>query len=185
MIKRIDALHLLHENMQSVNLRKHCYAVEAVMKSLAVRFDEDEDLWGIAGLVHDLDYEKYPEKHPLIEIEMFEKKGFPKEVIDAIKAHAWGYREGLPEPKTKMEWSLYCCDELTGLIVAVALTRPDKKLASVELKSIKKKWKEKSFAKGVNREQIGKCKEKLGIELDDFIQIALKAMTGIADELGL
>lgn len=182
---REEALQLLHENMQSPNLRKHCYAVEAVMKSLAVKFSEDEDLWAITGLIHDLDYEKYPDKHPMIALKLFEEKNYPKEVIDAVKAHAWGYREGLPEPKTKMEWSLYTCDELTGLIVAVALTRPSKKLADVTVEAVKKKWKEKSFAKGVNREQIAKCEEKLGIKLDEFIEITLNAMRGISEELGL
>ncbi len=194
MIKRTDALSLLHNNMQSINLRRHCYAVEAVMKSLAVKFGEDEDLWGITGLIHDLDYEKYPKEHPNHAIKIFEEKKYPDEVIQAVKAHAWGYKpslagsagkEGLPQPKNKFEWSLYCCDELTGFIVAVALTRPSKKLADVTVESIKKKWKEKSFAKGVNRDQIAVCEEKLGIKLDDFIEIALFAMVGIAYELGL
>ncbi len=185
MIKRTDALYLLHKNMQSINLRRHCYAVEAVMKALAKHFGEDEDLWGITGLIHDLDYEKYPKEHPNHAIKIFEEKKYPDEIIQAVKAHAWGYKEGLPQPKNKFEWSLYCCDELTGFIVAVALTRPSKKLADVTVESIKKKWKEKSFAKGVDRSQIGMCEEKLGIKLDDFIQIALKAMVGVASELGL
>lgn len=185
MITREEALDLLHKNMESQNLRKHCYAVEAVMKSLAVRFNEDEDLWGITGLIHDLDYEKYPKEHPNFSIKIFEEKKYPKEIISAVKAHAWGYKEGLPQPQNKFEWSLYCCDELTGFIVAVALTRPDKKISSVTLESIKKKWKEKSFAKGVERSQIELCKEKLTIPLDEFIKIALQAMQGINKELGL
>lgn len=185
MTKREEALDLLHSNMQSQNLRRHCYAVEAVMRVLAKHFGEDEDLWGITGLVHDLDYEKYPKEHPLRAIKIFEEKKYPEELINAVKAHAWGYKEGLPQPKSKFEWSLYCCDELTGFIVAVTLTRPDKKLSSVKLESIKKKWKEKSFAKGVEREQIELCEEKLEIKLDEFIMIALEAMQGIHEELGL
>src|SRR5438105_4631167 len=125
-MKREEALKLLHENMDSVNLRKHCYAVEATMRALAKHFGKDEDLWGITGLVHDLDYEKYPKEHPTVGIKLFEEKKYPSELVNAVKAHAWGYKDGMPEPKTKMEWSLYTCDELTGLIVAVALTRPSK-----------------------------------------------------------
>ncbi len=185
MIAREEALKLLHEYMQSTNLRRHCYAVEAVMRALAKHFGEDEDLWGITGLIHDLDYEKYPKEHPNFSIKIFEEKKYPKELIQAVKAHAWGYKEGLPQPQSKFEWSLYCCDELTGFIVAVTLTRPDKKLSSVKLESIKKKWKEKSFAKGVERDQIELCKEKLDIPLDEFIQIALSAMQDIHEELGL
>ena len=106
-------------------------------------------------------------------------------MVSAIKAHAWGYRDELPEPVTKMEWSLYICDELTGLIVACALVRPDKKLASVTVESILKKWNQKSFATGVDRSHIELCDEKLGIKLPDFIQIALSAMQAIAIDLGL
>jgi putative nucleotidyltransferase with HDIG domain len=131
MITKEEALKLLHSNMQSVNLRKHCYSVAAVMRALAKHFGENEDLWEITGLVHDIDYEKDPKTHPMEGLKILKKEAYSKEIIDAVAAHAWGYHEGLPKPKNKMEWSLYCCDELTGLVVACALVRPDKKLSSL------------------------------------------------------
>jgi putative nucleotidyltransferase with HDIG domain len=182
---REKALEFLHSKIQSVNLRKHCYAVEAVMKALARHFKEDEELWGLAGLIHDIDYEKYPDTHPLEGLKILEKENFPKEIIDAVAAHGWGYREGLPKPKNNMEWSLYCCDELTGLIVACALVRPDKKINAVDVSSVQRKWKQKSFAAGVSRSQIEYCEKELGIPLPEFIQITLTAMQGISSELGL
>ena len=185
MISKDQALELLHSQMQSANLRKHCYSVGAVMRVLAKHFGEDENLWEVAGIVHDLDYEKYPETHPLEGLKILEKEGFPKEIIDAVAAHGWGYHEGLPKPNNKMEWSLYSCDELTGLIVACALVRPDKKLESVDVASIQKKWGQKSFAAGVNRSQIENCEKELGIPLPEFIGISLKAMQRISKELGL
>jgi hypothetical protein len=187
---RKQALDLLHEHMKNVNLRHHCYAVEAVMRALARHFKEDEDIWGIAGLIHDADYEKTRDKEP--------KKNHTKEVLkwmkeleagidiyDAVASHAWGYVEDAPQPKTKMQWSLYCCDELTGLIVAVALVKPAKKLSSVSVDSIMKKWNQKSFAAGVDREQIENCTPRLGINLEVFVKIALEAMQGISIDLGL
>lgn len=185
MIVREEAVSLLHSKMQSANLRKHCYSVEAVMRSLARHFKEDEVLWGLAGLLHDADYEKYPEKHPLVIIEELEKMNEDSKLTAAIRAHAWGYRDGFPKPETKFEWALYTCDELTGLIAACALVRPDKKLASVDVAAVQRKWKQKSFAAGVDREQIEMCEKELGIPLNDFIAIALKAMQGISSELGL
>ena len=107
------------------------------------------------------------------------------DIYDAIDAHGWGYVEGAPPPKTKMQWSLYCCDELTGLVVAVALVKPDKKLTSVAVDSVMKKWKEKSFAAGVKREQIEECETRLGIPLREFVEIALTSMQGISQDLGL
>jgi len=185
MISQQKALELLHSNVQNVNLRKHCYAVEAVMVSLARYFKEDEKLWGLIGLIHDIDYEKYPDTHPLEGLKILEREGLPKEVIDAVAAHGWGYREGLPKPENNLQWSLYCCDELTGLIVACALVRPDKKLGSVDAPAVERKWKQKSFAAGVDRAQIENCEKELGIPLLKFIQIALTAMQGISSELGL
>lgn len=185
MISREQALKLLHDNMQSPSLRRHCYAVDAAMRALALRFKEDGNLWGLAGLIHDIDYEKYPDTHPLEGLKILEKENYPKEVIDAVAAHGWGYRESLPKPKNNMEWSLYCCDELTGLIVACALVRPDRKLNLVNTASVLKKWNQKSFAAGVKREQIEECEKRLGIPLKEFIAIALKAMQGISSELGL
>lgn len=188
MISREEALNLLHENMKNPNLRRHCYAVEAVMRALAQYFKEDEETWKIAGLLHDADYELTkddPKEHTHKTIEWLKKMEAETDIYDAVAAHAWGYVDGAPQPKTKMQWALYCCDELTGLIVAVALVRPDKRLASVTVDSIMKKWKEKSFAAGVKREQIEECKPRLGVELKEFIQIALTAMQGISKDLGL
>ncbi len=185
---RDEALKLLYEHMESPNLRRHCLAVEAVMKGLAKYFKEDENLWGIVGLLHDADYEvtkNHPEEHTKKVIEWLANFDTGDDVKDAILAHGWGYVEGNPEPKTKMEWSLYCCDELTGFIVAVALSRPDRRLSSVSVENIRKKWKEKAFARAVNREQISQCEGRLDIPLDEFLEIVLTAMQGIAGDLGL
>lgn len=188
MIAREQALKLLHKNMQNVNLRKHCYAVEATMRVLAKQFKEDEEKWGIVGLLHDGDYEKTkdtPEKHTLLMTEWLRKeKGVDEEILSAILSHNYAHTGENP-PKNKLEWSLYCCDELTGFIVAVALVRPDKKLASVAVDSILKKWNQKAFAAGVKREQIEECKPRLGIPLRKFIEITLVAMRGISEDLEL
>src|SRR6266852_1806211 len=180
---RQEALDLLYSKMESPNLRRHCLAVEAVMRALAKYFKEDEESWGIAGLLHDADYEltkETPKEHTKKIIEWLSEFDTGDEVKNAIIAHGWGYVEGNPEPKTNMEWSLYCCDELTGFIVAVALTRPSKQLADVTIESMKKKWKEKSFAAGVDREQVSQCEGRLKIPLDEFMDLALKAMQGIS-----
>ena len=180
-----EAKVLLHKYIGNKNLRRHCYAVASVMKSLAGHFGGDGQLWEITGIVHDLDYEKYPKDHPLVALKILKQENYPQEIIEAVAAHAWKYREGLPEPKNKMEWSLYCCDELTGLIVAVTLVRPEKDISSVSVDNILGKWGSKSFAAGVNRKQIEMCETKLDIKLPAFIGITLKAMQKIQPELGL
>lgn len=188
-----QAFDLLHEHMVNVNLRRHCYAVEAAMRALAVRLGEEDNVeeWGIAGLLHDADYEKLKgtdaaaKEHTKLTIEWLEKLDAAVTIKDAITSHAWGYVEGAPQPKTKMQWALYCCDELTGLIVAVALVKPDRKLSSVTVESVLKKWDEKAFAAGVNRNQIKECETRLQIPLTDFIQITLVSMQQIAPKLGL
>lgn len=192
-----EALKLLHNHMQSVNLRKHCCAVGAVMKSLAEYFAKENksadakamaDKWEVVGILHDGDYEvtkDTPEKHTILMVEWLKESGeTDREVLDAILSHNFSYT-GKNPPKNKLEWSLFCCDELTGLIVAVTLVRPDKKLSNVTVENILSKWNSKSFAAGVKREQIEMCKEKLGIKLPDFIAIALKATQEISSELGL
>jgi predicted hydrolase (HD superfamily) len=188
MITKSEALELLHSNMQPVNLRKHCYAVGAVMKALAKHFKEDEDKWEIVGILHDGDYEKTkeaPEKHTLLMTQWLkEKKVEDKEILDAILSHNYSHTGNNP-PNNNLEWSLYCSDELTGLIVAVTLVRPEKKLSLVTVENVLSKWNQKSFAAGVKREQIEMCEEKLGIKLNDFIQISLTAMQGISKDLGL
>lgn len=159
------------------------------MRALAKHFNEDEDLWGTAGFLHDADYEMFkdtdPKKHPSKIIEELEKRKADQRIIDAIKAHAWGWRDDLPEPKTKMEWSLYCCDDLSGFIIACALVRPERTLASLTVESILKKWPQKSFASGVHRENAELCQEKLGIPRGEFMEIALTAMQEIHRDLGL
>ena len=187
-MSRDKALALLHKHMKNPNLRKHCYAVEVVMRALAKYFKQDEELWGVAGLLHDADYEETKDdtqKHTKELVEWLTEIDATANLKDAVASHAWGLVDGAPMPKTKMEWALYCCDELTGLIVAVALVRPDKRLASVTVDSILKKWDSPSFAAGVNRKQIEQCKPRLGIELREFIEIALSAMQGISKNLGL
>jgi putative nucleotidyltransferase with HDIG domain len=187
---RDEALALVEEHTKNKNLVRHALAVEAVMRALAEHFEEDKNLWGLSGLLHDADYEELKDspnvkkEHTKKTIEWLSDKDVPKEVIDAITSHAWKYVEGAPEPKTKMEWALYTCDELTGLIVAVALVK-GAKLSNVEVNSILKKWKEKSFAAGANRDQIAMCEEKLGMKLPEFIEASLVAMQGISKELGL
>ncbi len=186
-MNREQALELLHKNMQNENLRKHCYAVEAVMRALARHFGEDPDIWGIAGLLHDSDYEltkDNPPKHTRIAQKWLEEKNVDKRIIDAILAHGYGYEEGNPEPVTKMEWSLYTCDELTGLIVATALVK-GRSLDNVTAESVLKKFPEKSFAAGVDREQIKLCEAQLNIPINEFVATALDAMKGIHTELGL
>lgn len=188
MISRERALELLHKHLQSQNLQRHSYAVEAVMRALAKYFEEDEDKWGVVGLLHDGDYEETknnPQRHTLQMVEWLKSIGeTEEEIISAILSHNYGHT-GQSPPRNKLEWSLYCCDELTGLIVAVALVRPDQRLASVEIDSVLKKWDEKTFARGAKREQIARCDEKLGIPLKEFINISLKAIQGIAQDLGL
>ncbi|KKQ84525.1 MAG: Metal dependent phosphohydrolase [Candidatus Woesebacteria bacterium GW2011_GWB1_38_8] len=192
---RESALKLLHDNMKNQNLRRHCYAVEGVMRALYRRLEDhrqtqvEEDIWGIAGLLHDADYELTKEtartEHTKHILEWLKKADAETDIYDAIAAHAWGYVSFAPEPKTKMQWALFTCDELTGLVVAVALVKPDKNLAAVTVDSVMKKWNSASFAAGVNRKQIEECDPRLGIPLREFVDIALSAMQGIHDELGL
>lgn len=187
-MKREDALNLLHTHMQNQNLRRHCYAVEAVMKSLARYFKEDEEVWAVVGLLHDGDYEevkKDPSQHTLLMHKWLTDAGETDgRILEAILSHNFAHT-GNNAPKNNLEWALFCCDELTGLIVAVALVRPEKKLATVTVESVMKKWNIKQFAAGAKREQIAECEEKLGIKLADFIGISLKAMQENSVVLGL
>lgn len=182
---REEGYKLVIDWTENKNLIKHMLAVEAQMRVIAKHFGENEDEWGLLGLIHDADYEKYPKEHPNKTIEELTKRGEPQWLIDGVIAHAWGYNGMETEPKNKMEWAIYTCDELSGLIIAVTLVRPEKKLESVTVENIEKKWKEKSFAVGVKREQIALCEEKLGITIHDYISMCLKALQGISKELGL
>ncbi len=181
---REEALKLLKEFTSNKNLIKHALAVEAAMRKYAEKFGEDREKWGVVGLLHDFDYEKFPspEDHPFKGAKILEQKGYPQELIRAILAH--GDHTGV-ERRTSLEKALYAVDELTGLIVAVALVRPSKKLADVEVKSVMKKWKDKAFARGVNRDNIEKGAKELGIELREHINNVLQAMKEISDELEL
>ena len=192
MIKRDEALKLLRKYIKTENTVKHMLALEAIMRALAKRLEpEKEEEYGMAGLLHDLDYETVDQKtykdHGLKSVEFLKKEGadLPESVYRAITAHTadWLGKEYLP--KTKMEWSIFIADSLTGLIVATALVRPSKKLGDVKVKSIKKKFKQPSFAAGTRREAIKLCEEKLSIPLAEFFELSLKAMQEISDELGL
>ena len=182
---RDEAYELVKSWTENKNLVKHMLAVEAQMRALAKHFGEDEEKWGLLGLVHDADYEKWPEEHPRKTIEELEKRGAPEWLIQGVKAHAWGFNGMDTEPSNKMEWAIYTSDELSGFIIACALVRPDRKLSSVTVDSVLKKWPQKAFAKGVHREQIELCEEKLGIKLPQYIEICLQALQGISDKLGL
>jgi len=181
---REEAQKILEEWVSNKNLRKHAYAVEAAMRSYAQKFGEDPEKWGIVGLLHDFDYEKFPnlKDHPFKGIDYLREKGYSEELIDGILAHAEHTGE---QRDTNLKKAIFAVDELTGLIVAVALVRPSRKIADVKVKSVKKKWKDKSFAQGVKREMIEKGASELGIPLDEHIQIVLKAMQGISERLGL
>ncbi len=186
-MEKSKALELLHSKMQSTNLRKHCYSVAAVMKALAKHFNEDENRWEIVGLLHDGDYEftkEDPKNHAKLMVDWVRELGeTDEELLIGIESHGWFHQGKLPQ--TKMQWSLFCCDELTGLIIAVTLVRPEKKLSVVTIDNVLSKWNQKAFAAGVKREDIEKCEKELGIPLKEFIGIALAAMQGISSELGL
>lgn len=187
MITKEQALTLLHSKMQSQNLRKHCYSVGAVMRALGEHFKEDPNRYEMVGLLHDGDYEftrEDPANHAKLMANWVRELGeTDEELLTGIESHGWFHEGKLP--KTKMQWSLFCCDELTGLIIAVTLIRPDKKLATVTVDNVLSKWNQKSFAAGVKREDIENCVKELGIPLSEFIHIALEAMQGISKELGL
>ncbi len=179
-----EALSLFKEFNKSESLLKHAYAVEGVMRYMARRMGEDEEKWGIIGLMHDLDYECFPEQHCKKAREILEQRGWPEEYIRAIVSHGWGICSDV-EPQTNMEKMLYAVDELTGLITAVAIIRPSKSVADLEAKSVMKKWKDKSFAAGVNRPLIEKGAAMLGVELRDLVTDAIMGMREVANRIGL
>lgn len=184
---REDALQLVTEFTFNPNLVKHMLAVEAAMRAYARRFGENEELWATVGLVHDFDYEQNPdlsvEGHPVTGSKIMRERDWPEEIIRAVLSHASEYT-GVPR-ETQMEKALYAVDELTGLITAVALVRPSKSIHDVKLRSVRKKWKDKAFAAGVDRQEVEKAADDLGIELWEHVGIVLEAMQGIAGELGL
>src|SRR3989475_13130560 len=175
---------LLTEFTQSESLRKHALAVEACMRAYAKKFGENQDLWGIVGLIHDFDYEKYPtpEEHPYKGNEILKERGYSDEIRRAIMSHA--EYSGVSRD-TPMEKALFACDELAGFITACTLVKPSKSLAEVEAASVKKKMKDKAFARSVNRADITNGAADLGVELEEHIAFCIEAMRGIAAELGL
>lgn len=181
---RSDAYALVCEYVQSESLRRHMLAVEAAVRAYARRFGADEELWGMVGLLHDFDYERWPNPpdHPLQGAAILERLGYPDELIYAIKSHA-DYLTDCPRRST-LDKTLYACDELAGFITAVARLRPEG-IAGMQASSVKKKLKQKSFAAAVNRDDITRGVADLGLELDAHIQFVIEAMTTIADSLGL
>ena len=185
-ISREDAYSLMTEWTQSESLRKHMLAVESATAAYARKFDENEELWRVTALLHDFDYERYPEPneegHPYVGVHYLTEQGYPEVVTDAIMGHA-DYT-GVPR-ETLLAKTLYACDEITGLITAAVLVRPDKDIHNQSVKSLKKKFKDKAFAKGVNREDVVRGAEALEIELWEHVAFVLAAMQGDAETLGL
>ena len=181
---REEAYQLLTEYNKSDSLIKHALAVEGVMRYFARKRGEDEEKWGIIGLVHDLDYEQFPEEHCKKSEEILKEKGWPEEYIRAVVSHGWGLCSEV-EPQTELEKVLYAIDELTGLVVTTALVRPSKSVMDVKVKSVKKKWKDKRFAAGVDRSIIEKGARMLGMELTDLLADTLAGMQEVAEEIGL
>ncbi len=187
MITREQAIKLLEDHVQNQNLRRHCYAVGAVMKALAQKLGGDANEWEILGLIHDSDWEEtkdHPDQHTRLTIQCLKDLGETGPLIHALESHNTKLTH-LADLEGNMEWALETCDELTGFIVAVALVRPEKKLSTVTAESILKKFPNKEFARAVDRTQISQCAEKLGIKLEEFVKISLEAMQGIASEIGL
>lgn len=181
-LNRDEVWQLLCQYTTTDQLRKHHLAVEAAMKWYARKFGEDAIVWGNVGLIHDFEYEQFPGQHPQKGGEILTELGWPEDLVCAVKCH--GDHLGLARTRL-IEKTLYAVDELTGLVIAVALVRPSKKLADVDVAAVKKKWKDKAFARGVNREQVTRGAAELGIPLDEHIQNVIDALRGAADVLGL
>ncbi|HVH12941.1 MAG TPA: HD domain-containing protein [Longimicrobium sp.] len=180
---RDEALALMHEHVQSESLRRHMYAVEAACRAYARRWEEDEELYGLAGLLHDFDYERWPEEHPVRGVEMLRERGYPDDLLHAVQAH-YAVRTGV-HPETRLDRTLHACDEITGLITAAALVRPSRSVMDLEAKSVLKKMKDRQFAAGVDREDVKHAADALGVELAEHVDFVIRAMRGVAPELGL
>lgn len=185
MLTREESLAFLREHNKDDMHIRHAYAVEAAMKGFAKYFGEDENYWGLIGLMHDIDWEESPnaETHPMKGGEMLREKGYPEDFVRAVLAHGWEY-SGV-KPETICEKTLYTVDELTGFITAVALVRPSKSLSDLTVKSVKKKWKDKSFARGVDRGVIEKGSELMGKPLEELIEMTIEALKPAEAEIGL
>ena len=181
---REQAFALLQQYNNTVSLINHARAVEAVMRYLARKHGEDEEQWGVIGLIHDLAYEQFPEQHCQKTREILAANDWPADYIRAVLSHGWGICTDL-EPQTLLEKTLYTIDELTGLVSAAALVRPSKSVMDLEVKSVKKKWKQKGFAAGVDRQVIQQGADMLGVPLDQVIAEVIAAMREVADEIDL
>ncbi len=181
---REEAFALLKQYNSSERAIRHALAVEAVMRYFARKMDQDEDAWGVVGLIHDVDYEQFPDQHCQKAREILSENGWPEELIRAVVSHGWGLCSDV-EPASDMEKVLYAVDELTGLVAATALVRPSKSVMDLTAKSVKKKWKNKSFAAGVDRSVIDKGAGMLGMERSDLITDVIMAMREVAEAIGL
>jgi putative nucleotidyltransferase with HDIG domain len=186
---RADTLALMHEHTASESLRKHMLAVEGAMRAYAQKFGEDVERWGTAGLIHDFDYERFPnnahsptDEHPSEGVRLLRSKGYPEDILQAILGHA--HYTNTPR-ETKMAKTLFAVDELTGLITATALVRPTKSVHEVDAKSVRKKMKDKAFARGVNREDVVNGASELGVDLDEHIGFVISSMQARSADLGL
>jgi putative nucleotidyltransferase with HDIG domain len=181
---RTGALELLREYNKSESLLKHAIAVEGVMRYMAKKAGEDEEKWGIIGLIHDLDYEMYPDQHCTMTRKILSENGWPEDYIRAVVSHGWGIVSDI-EPQSLLEKTLFAMDELTGLVTTSALVRPSKSVMDMETRSVKKKWTDKRFAAGVDRSVIEKGASMLGVTLDELITDCIMGMRTVAGEIGL
>ena len=181
-MERNAALELLHEYTKTDQLRRHGLSVEAVMRAGAKRYDGDEETWGIVGLLHDFDYEQFPDQHPMAGKPILEQRGVPEEIVYAIQCHAdfTGY-----ERRTPMDKMIFAVDELTGFVIACALVQPDKSLSAIKTSSVRKKLKDKAFARAVIRDDIWKGIDELGVDFDQHVQFVIDALKPVAEEIGL
>jgi len=184
MPSRQEAFELLREYNSQPGLVKHALAVEGVMRYMAGQRGQDQELWGVVGLLHDLDYEQFPEQHCHKSAEILRAQGWPEQIVRAVLSHGWNICTDV-EPVSEMEKVLYAVDELTGLVATTALVRPSKSVHDVKVKSVKKKWKDKAFAAGVNREIIQQGAQLLDMELSDLIEQTITGMREVASEIGL
>jgi putative nucleotidyltransferase with HDIG domain len=183
-MNREQAMDILHEYVKTDSLMKHLLAVEAAMRAYARRFKEDEEMWGISGLLHDFDWEicPSPEDHPAYGANILKQRGTPEEVVRAVLSH--GDHTGIKR-ETRMEKALYAVDELSGFIRAVTLVRPSKSLEDVQIRSVKKKMRDKAFAREIRREDITRGAQEMGVDLDEHIEFVIQALKPVAGELGL
>jgi putative nucleotidyltransferase with HDIG domain len=181
---RAEAFELLKKYNQTESLIKHALAVEGVMRYMARKRKADEEKWGVVGLIHDLDYEQFPDQHCKKTEEILRENNWPEEYIRAVVSHGWGICSDM-KPETEMEKVLYAIDELTGLVVTTALVRPSKSVLDIKTKSVKKKWKDKRFAAGVDRSIIENGAGMLGVEISELITDTIAGMREVAEEIGL